>query len=370
MKYRSIGKSNDKVSVIGFGTGFHLPENSDGSSLEDTIKESLNNGVNFIDTAPVYGNGSSEIMLGNVLKKIGREEVFLASKVSPIDTTYLGTIKSAEDSLQRLKTDVIDLFQIHWPNPNVPIEETVMAMEKLVQDGKVRNIGVSNFLLEEIRGTINSLKNNNLTSIQTEYNIFERSVEDSMIPFCEENDIFLIAYSPLAQGNLVNGTKQRQILDDIAKKYGRTSGQVILNWLSKNERVIVIPNTSRPERAFENAKSLDFELLEEDCQTIADNLKTPVEMIDTRKVRVSNDYNRKVYQSVEEAIENKMNLTPSPVELSEEMKKGFFLKPIRLKENESSDQYGYDLTEGRLRFWAWIIAFGWNKKIPALVWKK
>lgn len=370
MIYRKIGKNNTPISAIGFGTGFHLPKNENGSSLEDTIRTSLDNGVNFIDTAPVYGDGMSEIMLGEILQKVDRNKVFLASKVSPKDTSYLGTIKSAEDSLRRLKTDVIDLFQVHWPNPNVPLEETMRGMEKLIEQGKIKHIGVSNFLMSEVKAAMNGLSNNKLSTIQTEYNLFERSVENDVIPFCDKNDILLIAYSPLAQGNLVNGKDQRDLLLKISNKYEKTTGQVVLNWLCYREQVIVIPNTSKKHRALENSKSLDFELSENDYNLMSSVMKTPTSLIDPKQIRVSNDYNRKVYQTIEEAKENKMNMTPSPLELSEEMKKGFFLKPIRLKETNTSENQKFDLVEGRLRFWAWVIAFGWDKKIPALVWKK
>tara|TARA_R110002012_G_scaffold315603_1_gene529585 strand:- start:22031 stop:23146 length:1116 start_codon:yes stop_codon:yes gene_type:complete len=371
MKYRKIGNKDSAISAIGFGTGFHLPENENGSTLEETIKASLDNGVNFIDTAPVYGDGISEVILGNVLQRVGRNNVFLASKVSPKDTTFSGTIKSAEDSLRRLKTDVIDLFQVHWPNPNVPIEETMSAMERLVEQGKIKHIGVSNFLQSEVETAMQSLHNNKLATIQTEYNLFERSVEDRVIPFCDSNKILLIAYSPLAQGNLVNGLDQKEFLLKISNKYEKTAGQIVLNWLCYKEQVVVIPNTSKKHRALENAKSLSFKLSEDDYDLMSQNLKTPVSHINPHEIRVSNDYNRKVYQTVEEAKENKMNTTPSPIELSEEMKKGFFLKPIRLKEIPSqSNAKKYDLVEGRLRFWAWVIAFGWDKEIPALVWKQ
>ncbi|MEC8536178.1 MAG: aldo/keto reductase, partial [Bacteroidota bacterium] len=152
-----------------------------------------------------------------------------------------------------------------------------------------------------------------------------------------------------------------------SKKYNCTPGQVVLNWLTAQSRVVVIPNTSKEKRAIENAKSTNFNLSPEDLKLIDENLKTPVSYVDVNEIKVSNDYNRKVYTTVQEALDNKMNLTPSPVQLAEEMKKGFFLKPIRLKQIQDNR---YDLIEGRLRYWAWVIAFGNSKKIPALVWKK
>lgn len=368
MIYKIIG--TDRVSAIGFGTGFTAPENRNCDTLQQTIHNSIDLGVNFIDTAPVYGNGVSETMLGQVLKNIGREKVFLASKVSPEDTSYKGVISSAEQSLKRLQTETIDLFQIHWPSVNIPLSETAEAMEKLVSDGKVRYIGVSNFQMHEIVETKNNLKCNFLASIQSEYNFFERSVEDKVLPFCKKNDMMLIAYSPLAQGNLVNGRQQKTILIQMAQKYGATPGQLVLRWLIENDDVLVIPNTSKPHRAIENAKAANFTISKEDFMILSENLKTFQQLIDVKDVRVSNDYSRKVYQTIEEAKENKMNLSPSPIELSEEMKKGNFLKPIRLKELEKPiDGKRYDLVEGRLRYWAWTIAHGYDKPIPALVWK-
>tara|TARA_R110002110_G_scaffold180184_2_gene386141 strand:- start:9630 stop:10760 length:1131 start_codon:yes stop_codon:yes gene_type:complete len=370
MIYREIGKNREKVSAVGFGTGYHRPSDRGCSTLERSINSALDHGVNFIDTAPVYGDGLSETVLGGILKDLNRPKIFLASKVSPEDTTYSGVLKSVEDSLTRLQTDYLDLCQIHWPSTTVPLEDTTRALEKLVVDGKVRNIGVSNFMLSEIKDTINALEDNPLASIQTEYNFFERSIEKKLLPFCTKRDILLISYSPLSQGNMVNGERQRNLLDEIAQKYNATPGQIVLRWLINHSNVVVIPNTSKPHRAIENANAANISLLPEDIELLSHEMKTSIELVDTKDIRVSNDYSRKVYQTVEEAIENKMNMSPTPLELAEEMKKGNFLKPIRLKELEhKKENKSYDLVEGRLRYWAWVIANGWDKPIPSLTWK-
>ena len=368
MIYKTIG--TDRVSAIGFGTGYHRPENSDCSTLERSIQGAVDWGVNFIDTAPVYGDGASEEALGEILKNLDRDNMFLASKISPEDTTYSGVIKSVEDSLVRLQVDTIDLCQIHWPSATVPVEETTRALEQLILDGKIRYIGVSNFQLHEVQNTMNALQSNSLMTIQSEYNFFERSLEKNVLPFCKENVIMLIAYSPLAQGKLVNGKNQRNILDKLAEKYNASPAQIALRWLIADPNVMVIPNTSKPSRAIENATAADIHLSPEDIDYLSENLKTPRDLVDTKEVRPSNDYSRKVYQTIEEALENKMRMSPSPLELSEEMKRGNFLKPIRLKElPETISGKNYDLVEGRLRYWAWVIAYGWDKPIPALIWK-
>ena len=182
--------------------------------------------------------------------------------------------------------------------------------------------------------------------------------------------MFLIAYSPLAQGRLVNGKEQMKHLEALSKKYGVTNGQMVLRWLVNDPNVIVIPNTSKPHRAIENACAANFTIDESDIKNMSSLLSTEESLIDTRQVRVSDDYGRKVYQTLQEAIDNKMNMSPSPIELAEQMKQGIFLKPIRLRKlSHSIDDKKYDLVEGRLRFWSWIVAHGWEKPIPSLVWQ-
>lgn len=368
MIYKKIGA--DRISAVGFGTGIHDQTNKDYSMLEQSLCAAIESGVNFVDTAPVYGDGSSEEALGRVLRGVGRDKIFLASKVSPADTTYAGVIRSVEDSLARLQIDTLDLCQIHWPSTTVPVEETTQALENLVLEGKVRHIGVSNFQLHEVQNTVGALQTSPLRTIQSEYNFFERSVEKNVLPFCKNNDIMLIAYSPLAQGRMVNGKKQRNILNNMAKKYNATQAQIVIRWLIEDSSVLVIPNTSKPNRAMENASAADICISPEDMKYLSKNLTTSMEMVDTKNIRPSNDYNRKVYQTIEEALENDMKMSPSPLELSEEIKLGNFLKPIRLKElADTTKGKKYDLVEGRLRYWAWIIAYGWDKPIPSLIWK-
>ena len=371
MIYRKIGRDNDKVSAIGFGGGIggHASSDTNYASLEKTIRKSIDMGVNFIDTAPVYGDGLSEIILGKTIHSC-RDDIFLATKLSPQDTTFKGVIESLEKSLKRLKTDRVDLLQVHWSNPNVPMAETISAMERLVEDGKVRNIGISNFSLTEMQQAIKVLNDNKLASVQSEYNLFERSAENNLLPFCERNDIIFISYSPLSQGKLVNGEHQRSLLKKIADRHGATSGQVVLRWLIQNTNVIVIPNTTKEKRAIENANACNISLASEDIDEISSQMVTTQTLIDTKSVRVSSDYNRKTYHTLSEAVENKLNMTPSPEELAYQIKSGEFLKPTRLKElKDSTEGKQYDLVEGRLRYWAWVIAYGWNKPIPSLVWR-
>ena len=370
MIYKQILKDNLSLSTIGFGCGVGGYNTSivNYSNLDVLINKNIDLGCNFIDTAPVYGDGESEKILGIAIKPI-RKKVIIATKVSPNDTTYEGVINSLELSLKRLNTDYVDLYQVHWPNSDVPLIETISAMEKLVEDGKVRYIGVSNFTLKEIKETIQHLNKNKLASIQTEYNLFERSIEEDILPLAQENNITVIAYSPLAQGKLVNGRKQMVLINDLAKKHNATPAQIVLRFLISKPEVVVIPNTTKLDRLIENIHSADLNIDSKDLDKIDKVCKTDVSHINTKTVRVSDEYNRKVYATLEQAKQNKMNMVPSPAKLAEEMKRGEFLKPVRLRKlSHSKDGNNYDLTEGRLRYWAWIIAFGWDKPIPSLVW--
>jgi len=374
MIYREIGKNKDKISAIGLGTCYHSTKNESYSLLERSILTAIGAGINFIDTAPVYGDGESERILGRILKTVNRSDVFIASKISPGNTSFSGVVKSIDDSLSRLKTDTIDLCQIHWPNPKIPIEETMSAMEKMVEEGKIRNIGISNFSLSETRETILSLSSNSLASIQSEYNFFERSVENDLLPFCNKNNILMIGYSPLSQGKLVNGNDQESLIRELSEKYNATPGQIVLRWLIENTSVVVIPNTSKERRVLENSKSTEIDLTRADIDLISKELNTPIRMINTSDIRVSNSHGRKVYETLQEALDNSMGMSPSPEELSKEMISGNLLKPVRLKELNSSldsqDGKKFDLVEGRLRYWAWVIANGCDLPIPSLIWRK
>ena len=156
----------------------------------------------------------------------------------------------------------------------------------------------------------------------------------------------------------------------MAVKYNAKPGQIVLKFLISNSQVVAIPNTTNLNRLIENINSMDLNIDKDDLLLIDKICRTSVELIDTRKIRVSGEYNRRVYSNLDQAKENKMNMTPSPNELADEIRNGDFLKPVRLKTPSCKNEgKNFDLIEGRLRYWAWVIAFGWNKPIPALVWQ-
>jgi len=256
MKYVELGKTGEKVPAIGFGT-WKL-----GNEGIDAIKKSIELGANFIDTAEMYGN---EAIVGRAIKGA---DAFIATKVSPHHLHYEDVIKACNTSAQLLGVKQIDLYQIHWPNPAIPIKETMKAMEKLVDEGKIRYIGVSNFSLNELEEAQSAMSKYDIVSNQVEYNIMVREIEDDLIPFCRKENITVIAYSPLARGAIFKEKKVYRLLNELAGKYGRSIAQISLNYLIANGGVVAIPKASGIPHVEENVGAADFTISKEDLAKI------------------------------------------------------------------------------------------------------
>lgn len=373
MNYKTLGKTDTRISVIGqgcMGIGGYLTRDSKFDKRQaELLRFGIELGMTFIDTAEVYGAGHSEEVVGKAVKRI-RDGVFIATKVSPEHLNYSDVIQSAEKSLRRLNTDHIDLYQVHWPNPAIDLQETMRAMEELVQQGKIRYIGLSNLCLNGLEKAQMALTQNMIVSIQAEYNLFDRSVEHDILPFCDTEGVTLIAYSPLEQGRIVSSSEKIETLEAIAAKYDRTMAQVTLNWLTAHDSVIAIPKASNLRHLKENAFSVDFGLSQEDFDKIGDVMYTECIAVPTERIRVAENGqgNRQVYQTKEQAIENRLGFVPSPVALASSIGEEDFTKPVRvIRTADRSGRYDYDLVEGRIRYWAWVIAHDGKKPIPAYV---
>ena len=222
-------------------------------------------GATFIDTAESYG---TEPIVGQAIRGI-RDRIFLASKVSPRHFRRHDVIKAAECSLKQLNTDYLDLYQLHWPNYTVPIGETMLAMERLVETGKVRFIGVSNFTLGELRQAQSVLSNARIVSNQVRYNLVDRLPEQGLLQYCESNQISLLAYSPLATGfdHLRNADPQ-DVLGKVATATGYTRAQIALSWCISHPAVIAIFKADKIEHVRENCGASGVELSTEHRQLL------------------------------------------------------------------------------------------------------
>lgn len=263
MQLKDLGKTGVKVAEIGMGTsgmGFGT-HNSDEKSLQ----LGLDLGMTFIDTAESYG---SEELVGQAIRN--RRDVFVATKVSQNHLRYDSVLKACESSLKHLKISCIDLYQVHWPNPRIPISETMRAMENLADAGKIRFIGVSNFSVQQTKETQEALSKHELASNQVEYSLLDRTIERDLLTHCIREKITLIAYTPLAAGSIaqLRGGKAA-MLDRIAAHYQKTRCQTAMNYLTSSLCVIAIPKAAKPDHVRENAGASGWRLSNDDRYQIS-----------------------------------------------------------------------------------------------------
>ncbi|MFQ5963210.1 MAG: aldo/keto reductase [Candidatus Scalinduaceae bacterium] len=312
MEYRILGKSDLNVSVIGYGAwgiGGEPFWKAEGDELSiSSIEKAFDLGINFYDTAPVYGFGHSEKLLGKALRR-KRKEVVIATKcglrwekeeIGAIEkrATRESILQEIDLSLQRLQTDYVDLYQVHWPDENTPIEETMDTLLNIQKTGKIRHIGVSNYSVDEIK---ESLKYGQIVSIQPMYSMLERDVENEILPFCIKKNIGVICYSPLASGVLTgkydestkfedwrgqeiighftgdvfrSHVRKVQEITKIAQKLGKTTAQLAVNWLIHQKGIAAaLVGVKNPEQVEQNICAVGWEIPDDDLENISDILE-------------------------------------------------------------------------------------------------
>ena len=239
------------------------PDSSSDRQCVAAIKEAIKLGMWHIDTAEMYSSGHAEEIVAAAIKGIPRKKVFVTTKVLPEHLKHDDLIAAAERSLKRLQLEYVDLYLIHWANSTSQIKEAIAAMDELVASGKVKHIGVSNFSAKQLQ-LAQSYTKNKIVTDQVEYNLLERSCEKELLPYCQDNDVILTAYSPLAQGKLL----KNKVLAAIAAKYNKTTAQVALNWLVSKKNVIAIPKAASVEHVRENAGAIGWKLTSDDMKMI------------------------------------------------------------------------------------------------------
>lgn len=270
MEFKRLGNTDVEVAAVGMGTwgigGFSNRITSADRHQAEALRHGIELGMTHIDTAESYAAGHSEEVVGEAVRGV-RDRVFIATKVSPQNFHYDDVIKAAEGSLRRLKVNHVDLYQLHWPNPRIPIKETMSAMEHLLQNGRIRFIGVSNFSVSQMREAQEGLSKAEIVSNQVEYSLMNREIEREVLPYCEKEKISIIAYSPLARGELLSG-RSKQILHEVSSKYGKTPAPVALNWLLSKSNVVTIPKATRIEHLEENAGATGWEISNDDANLL------------------------------------------------------------------------------------------------------
>jgi diketogulonate reductase-like aldo/keto reductase len=250
--------SGTLLPSLGLGT-WKMGENARTASQEvESLKRGLNLGMTLIDTAEMYGEGGAELITGKAIEG-RRDEVFLVSKVYPFNASRQGVIDACERSLQRLKTDLLDLYLLHWRGEH-DLEETVAGFEELRRAGKIREWGVSNFDVEDMEDLMEVEDGENCAANQVLYNLSRRGIEHDLLPWCQERGIPIMAYSPIEQGRILRNTE----LIRIAKAYQATPAQLALAFVMRARNTIAIPKSSDPHRVEENAGAAGLEISRED----------------------------------------------------------------------------------------------------------
>ncbi|QFK70250.1 aldo/keto reductase [Pradoshia sp. D12] len=300
-----LGKTDLLVNPIGLGTnavgGHNIYPNLDEETGREIVRTAIDYGVNFIDTAYIYGPERSEELIGEIVKEKGnRENLVIATKGAHkfiendvvVDNSPAFLIKTVEESLMRLRTDYIDLFYIHFPDQDTPKDEAVGALKKLKDAGKIRAIGVSNFSLEQLK---EANKDGYVDVIQSEYNLFKRDAEKELLPYTAQHKISFVPYFPLASGLLTGKFTKHSTFNDgrsrnplfqaelfkqnlekveqlrkISKAKDVEIAHLVLAWyLAQDSIDVVIPGAKQPEQVVDNLKTLEVMLSREEIQQIS-----------------------------------------------------------------------------------------------------
>ena len=305
MEFRRLGDSNLEVSEISLGSWLTYGGGVGRDQTEACTRAAFDAGINFFDTSNIYGVGAAETVWGEIFKNFRRQEFILATKLFfPMDDSSGGLSKAEihkqiDASLERLQTDYVDLYQCHRPDPDTPIEETMEGLTEVVEAGKVREIGFSEWTVEQIAASLEVPNTKKFVSSQPQYNMIWRAPEAELIPFCEEHGISQIVWSPLAQGVLtgkytpgepppedsraasdeMGGMMDRyrsdevleavQRLRPIAEDAGLSMATMALAWVLRQQNVASnIIGASRPEQVHQNAEAAGVELGDDTLEAI------------------------------------------------------------------------------------------------------
>lgn len=304
MQFRKIGNSDLEVSVVSLGTwvfGGDCWGEADDARSEHVVAKAVEKGINLIDTAPIYGSGRSEEVIGRAIKG-KRDRVFIATKcglqqqgraIRP-NLTAAFIREEIENSLRRLGVEVIDLYQCHWPDERTPFEETFTELNRLAEEGKIRHIGVSNFTRQQLE---EALSFSPIVSNQMQYSLFERLIEKELMPFCRERNVSFLTYGSLGGGILTGkyntppvlpkgdvrsffykyygepfwsrGRELILVLEDIAGKRAVPVTHVAINWvLAHSEIASCIAGARQTEQVEQNASAVDWKLSVEELECI------------------------------------------------------------------------------------------------------
>lgn len=368
MIYKKLCSSNITVSSLGLGTNgignFRNNSTEKTHNRQKIYLFALENGINLFDTAELYGEGYAELILGKTFKK-KRKQIVISSKVNPDNCTHTGLKRSLKESLKRLQTDYIDLYQVHWINPFIELEETFSTLEELVLAGDVKAIGVCNFSIPMITQASKYLKKVKISSNNIEINLFNQYEVLKDLNYYQEKKISVIGYGVLNH-LILNFTKEQQnFLDKLQKEYNKTLPQILIKYFTSFENIILLSRTDNIEHLKNNLNSFNFNLTSDQRQRFYNLFHFKVQNIPMKKIEMPEQF--KEFNNFDIFL-NKKNLIPSPSIIAQTFVKYNYFKPIKLLEKDGNyclDRYDF---YGELKkYLAWKILFGTSKPIPAII---
>jgi diketogulonate reductase-like aldo/keto reductase len=263
MRYHEFGSGGPMVPVIGQGTWYI--DQGDRKKAVAALRRGIELGMTHIDTAEMYGD--AELVIAEAIDG-RRDDIFLVSKVLPSNASRQGTVEACERSLKRLNTDGLDCYLLHWRG-SYPLSETVAAFEQLVEAGKIRSWGVSNFDVDDLEEMLSVAVDGDIACNQVLYHLQERAIEHAVLPWCKRHGVAVVAYSPFGHNDFPDPhSKAGEVLQIIADAHNATPRQVALAFLTRDPYLFAIPKASSPEHAAENAGAGDLVLSQKDLAVL------------------------------------------------------------------------------------------------------
>jgi diketogulonate reductase-like aldo/keto reductase len=263
MQVRQFGSHGRDVPLIGLGTW--QMEDDDRAACVRALRAGLDAGATHVDTAELYGWGAVEELVGEALEG-RRDEIFLVSKVHPRNAAAANVRRACERTLARLRTDHLDCYLLHWREDH-PLEETLGALEELVRAGKTRAWGVSNFDVPDLEEAVRIVGPGRIACNQVLYHLEERAIEHGVLPWCRQNGVALVGYSPFAVGRFLR-SRGKAVVEEIARTHAASPRQVALRFLTREAPLFTIPKSADPQHVIENAAAAELTLSAEELARI------------------------------------------------------------------------------------------------------
>ena len=333
----------------------------------ELFRAAVDLGINCFDTAEIYGGGYAETLLGLAIASM-RESVFIVTKFNPDNATPKRLRRAIEGSLSRLRCEYVDHYQLHWPNPFVPFEETWRELKQLLQEGKIRSTGVGNCSMEELEEYWR-ISDGGITAVEIGFNAAEPGAEDHLISWCRERGVLVFAYSPLGQGKLAASGIDCTSVAKLCAHHNCTIQGLLLAWVASIQGCIPVVRTGSLQHLKENCKAMRLKLAPEERMLLADAFRCKTSVVSLDSIMAAPIDGRGIYRSEAEALENRFEWIPSPAILAERIRRGHVPAPLRLRRGEAGslllDPYDY---QGEMKkYWALRIAYGYSADVAAFV---